>query len=75
MQLDPQMALRKPTYTGGAYRYFTVFVSHCTYVHTRHDCYVINKNYSKMFKVEDCLLCPVLQEQAGDDYDKAKNHI
>ena len=28
--------------------------------------------YSKVLEVEDQLLCPVLQEQAGDDYDKIK---
>jgi len=28
--------------------------------------------YSKVLEVEDQLLCPVLQEQAGDDYDKLK---
>ena len=28
--------------------------------------------YSKVLKVEDQLLCPVLQEEAGDDYDKIK---
>ena len=62
------MALR--TYAGDAY--LTVFVSHCTYVRTKHDCYVINKSYSKVLEVEDQLLCPVLQEQAGNDYDKLK---
>ena len=28
--------------------------------------------YSEVLEVEDQLLCPVLQEQAGDDYDKLK---
>ena len=28
--------------------------------------------YSKVLEVEDQLLCPVLQEQAGDDYDTIK---
>ena len=28
--------------------------------------------YSKVLEVEDQLLCPVLQEEAGDDYDKIK---
>ena len=28
--------------------------------------------YSKVLEVEDQLLCPVLQEQAGDNYDKLK---
>ena len=31
--------------------------------------------YSKVLKVEDQLLCPVLQEQAGNDYDKIKTHL
>ena len=28
--------------------------------------------YNKVLEIEDQLLCPVLQEQAGDDYDKIK---
>ena len=28
--------------------------------------------YCKVLEVKDHLLCPVLQEQAGDDYDKIK---
>ena len=31
--------------------------------------------YSKVLEVEDQLLCPVLQEQAGNDYDKIKTHL
>ena len=29
--------------------------------------------YNKVLEIEDQLLCPVLQEQAGDDYDKIKS--
>ena len=59
------------TYAGGAY--LTIIVSYCTYVRSKHDRHVINKNYSKVLEVEDQLLCPVMQEQAGDDYNKLKN--
>ena len=38
-QRDLEMALR--TYAGGAY--LTVFVSYCTYVRTRLECYVIKR--------------------------------
>ena len=62
------MALR--TYAEDAN--LTVFVSHCTYVRAKHNCYIFNKNYRKVLEVEDQLLCPVMQEQAGDDYDKLK---
>ena len=70
-QLDPEMALR--TNAGDAY--LSAFVSHCTYVRIQHDCYVINKNYKKVLEIENQLLCPALQEQAGDDYDKLKTII